>query len=77
MFKQRSKGKGHPKCTNFADIFLYISKTKGLGENLTTPRDAADIFPSEIINRSDKTLFVFNTEMKEFGKTCGDGSGII
>ena len=31
----------------FADIFQFISKTKGLGENLTTPRYAADIFPSE------------------------------
>ena len=48
----------------FADIFKFISKTKGLGENLTTPRDAADIFPSESINRSGKSRFVFNTEAK-------------
>ena len=49
---------------NFADIFHFISKTKGLGENLTTPRDAADIFPSESIHRSSKPRFVFNTEAK-------------
>ena len=34
---------------------LYISKTKGLGENLTTPRDAADISPrkssTEVVRR--------------------------
>ena len=45
--------------------FLKISsKTKGLGENLTIPRDATDIFPSEIINESGKSRFVFNTEAK-------------
>ena len=30
MFKQRSKGKGYPKCI-FEDIFQFISKTKDLG----------------------------------------------
>ena len=48
----------------FADIFQFITKTKGPGENLTTPRDAADIFPSESINRSGESRFVFNTEAK-------------
>ena len=48
----------------FEDIFQFISKTKGLGENLTIPRDAADIFPSEVINKSGKSGFVFNTEAK-------------
>ena len=48
----------------FAGIFQFISKTKGLGENSTSPRDAADIFPSESINRSGKSSFVFNTEAK-------------
>ena len=43
MFKQRSKGKDTRNAPIFADIFLYISKTKDLEENLTTPRDAADI----------------------------------
>ena len=60
--------------------FLQISfnlfpKLRVLGENPTTPRDAADIFPSESINRSGKSRFVFNTETKLFGKTCGVGSG--
>ena len=48
----------------FEDIFQFISKTKGLGENLKIPRDATDIFPSEIINKSGKSRFVFNTEAK-------------
>ena len=48
----------------FEDIFQFISKTKGLGENLTIPRHATDIFPSEIINNSGKLHFVFNTEAK-------------
>ena len=48
----------------FEDIFQFISKTKGLGENLTIPRDATDIFPPEIINESGKSRFVFNTEAK-------------
>ena len=48
----------------FEDIFQFISKTKGLGENLTIPRDATDIFPSEIINKSGISRFVFNTEAK-------------
>ena len=48
----------------FEDIFQLISKTKGLGENLTIPRDAADIFPSESINKSRISRFVLNTEAK-------------
>ena len=48
----------------FEDIIKFISKTKGLGENLTIPRDATDIFPSEIINNSGKSRFVCNTEAK-------------
>ena len=59
----------------FEDIFQFFSKTKGLGENLTIPRDAIDIFPSEITNKSSKSRFVFNTEAKQFGKTRGVGSG--
>ena len=48
----------------FNDIFQFIFKTKDLGENLTIPRDATDIFPSEIINEGGKSRFVFNTEAK-------------
>ena len=48
----------------FEDIFQFISKPKGLGENLTIPRDATDIFPSETIFKSGKSRFVFNTEAK-------------
>ena len=48
----------------FADVFQFISKTKSLGENLTIPRDAADNFPSESVNRSGMYRFVFNTEAK-------------
>ena len=59
----------------FADIFQFISKTKGLGENLATPRDAADIFPPETIGRSGKSPFVYKPETKEFGKTCSADSG--
>ena len=43
----------------FEDIFQFISKTKGLGENLTIPRDATDNFPSEIINESGIVTFCF------------------
>ena len=31
MFKQRWKGKGHPKCTNFSDIFSIYLKNLGSG----------------------------------------------
>ena len=44
IFKQRSEGKCTQNAPIFADIFQFILKTKGLEENLTTPRDAADIF---------------------------------
>ena len=72
MFKQRSKGKGHPKCTNFCRyLSIYISKTNGLEENLTTPRDVPDIFPPKAIDRSGQIPVVFNIETKEFGTMCG------
>ena len=45
-------------------MFQFISKTKGLGENLTIPRDAADSFPSESVYKSGMSRFVFNTEAK-------------
>ena len=48
----------------FEDIIQFISKTKGLGESLTIPRDATDIFPSESINKRGVSRFVFNTEAK-------------
>ena len=48
----------------FEDIFEFISKTKSLGENLTIPRDATDIFPAKIINKSGISRFVFSTEAK-------------
>ena len=67
--------KGTRNALIFADIFLYISKTKGVQENLTTPRDAVDIFPPKTISRIGKTLFILNTETNEFGKTCGADSG--
>ena len=75
MFQQRSNGKRTPEMHQFLHMFLYISKTKGLRENLTTPRDAAGIFPPETTSRSGKIPFVFNAGAKEFGKTCGADSG--
>ena len=74
MFKQRWK-KTLEMHQFLRDIFVIISKTKGLSENLTAPRDATDIFPPETVSRSGKTPFVYNTGTKEFGKTCGAGSG--
>ena len=52
----------------FEDIFYFISKIKGLGENLTIPRDATDIFSSEIINEGGKSHFVFNTKWNSLAK---------